>query len=103
MHFVREEVSARTYQMYVLGKHLFIFDNDIRYETYKNESYYGIIFFIDNEGDGLIYKDARYDVVHHYHMEWERLIINEKSGWKDLPFHPGTYRFLPDKIKVIDL
>jgi hypothetical protein len=103
MHFVREEVSVSQYQMYVLDKHLFLFDSSIRYETYQNESYYGIIFFIDGEGDGLICKDARYDVVHHYHMDWERLIINTKEGWKDLPFHKGTYRFLPDQIKVLDL
>ncbi len=102
-HFVKEEVSVRQYQMYVLGKHLFIFDSNMKYETYQNEWYYGIIFFIDGEGDGLIYKDARYDVVHHYHMDWERLIINTKEGWKDLPFHEGTFRFLPDQVKVLEL
>jgi hypothetical protein len=50
-----------------------------------------------------LWKDARYDIVHHYHMDWERLIINNKEGWKDLPFHKGTYRFLPNTIEVIEL
>ena len=102
-HFVKEEVNVRQYQMYVLGKHLFLFDSDIRYETYQNEWYYGIIFLFDGEGDGFYHKDAKYDVVHHYHMDWERLIINDKDGWKDLPFHKGTFRFLPDRIKVLEL
>lgn len=99
-----ERIPARSqYKMYVLGKKLFIFDNDLKYETYQNEWYYGIIFLIPNEGDGLISKDARYDIVHHYHMDWERLIINTKSGFLDLPFHAGTYRFLPEGVQVLEL
>ncbi len=98
-----EEVIVRQYNTYVLGKKLFIFDSDIKYETYSNKWYYGIIFLMPCEGDSLFCKDERYDVVHHYHMEWERLIINTKDGWKDLPFHKGTYRFLPDQVKVLEL
>jgi len=86
-----------------MGNKLFIYHPSLKVETYQNQWYYGIIFFIKNEGDGLISKDARYDVVHHYHMDWERLIINSKSGWMDLPFHAGTYRFLPDQVKVLEL
>lgn len=89
--------------MHVIGKNLFMFDSDIKFETYKNEWYYGIIFTIEGAGDGIYNKDARYDIVHHYHMDWERLIINDKQGWKDLPFHEGTFRFLPEQIKVLKL
>ena len=98
-----EEINVRLYNTYVIGNKLFIFNPEIRYETYQNEWYYGIIFFIEGEGDDLICKDGRYDVVHHYHMDWERLLINNKDGWKDLPFHNGTFRFLPDQIKVLEL
>lgn len=98
-----EKTSVRQYQTYVLGNKLFVFGTDVKFELYKNEWYYGIIFIRENEGDGLLSKDARYDVVHHYHMDWERLIINTKDGWKDLPFHQGTYRFLPDGIEVLEL
>lgn len=98
-----EEIKVRHYQTYVLGKKLFVFSLDTKFELYQNKWYYGIIFFVENEGDGLLSKNAKYDVVHHYHMDWERLIINNKEGWKDLPFHQGTYRFLPDGIKVLEL
>jgi len=91
------------YQIYALGKKLIMFESHVRYETYQNKWYYGIIFFTDNEGDGLLHKDGRYDIIHHHHMDWERLIINNKQGWKDLPFHPGTYRFLPDSIRILDI
>jgi len=91
------------YQTYTLGNKLVIFDTYIRYETYENQSYYGIIFFIDNEGNSLICKDAKYDIVHHYHMDWERLIINDKEGWKDLPFNEGTYRFLPNNVRILEI
>jgi hypothetical protein len=98
-----EKAPVKRYEMYTLGNKLFIFDSSIRIETYQNKWYYGIIFFFPNEGDGLISKDGRYDVVHHYHMDWERLLINNKDGVKDLPFHSGTFRFLPDEIKVLEL
>lgn len=101
--FTCEGIDTNQYQVYVLGTKLFIYDSSIKIETYQNEWYYGIIFIIENEGDGLISKHARYDIVHHYHMGWERLIINNKEGWKDLPFHAGTFRFLPEQIKVLEL
>lgn len=65
--------------------------NEIEHETYKNDSYYGIIF-----------KDAKgkYDLVHHY-FDWTRMIVNYPDGsYKDLPFHEGTFRFLPESIKI---
>ena len=89
--------------MYVLGKHLFIFDSNIKHEKYQNEWYYGIIFYVENDGDGIFCNDARYDIIHHYHMDWERLIINNKTGWIDVPFCEGTFKFLPEQIQVLKL
>lgn len=99
-----EKPSVKQYEIYTLGKNLFIFDSSIvKYELYKNEWYYGIIFILENQGNGIFGPHARYDVVHHYHMDWERLVINDKEGWKDLPFHEGTFRFLPEGVKVLRL
>lgn len=65
--------------------------NDIEYETYDESSYHGIIFK-DSE--------ARYDLIHHK-FDWDRMIVNYKDGsYKDLPFHEGTFRFLPACIKI---
>lgn len=88
---------------YALGNHIFIFDSNLKYETYECEFYHGIIFIIENEGDGVLSKDARYDVVYHPNINWERLIINNRSGVKDVPFHEGTFHLLPEGIKVIKL
>lgn len=65
--------------------------NEIEHETYKNDSYYGIIF-----KDG----EAKYDLVHHY-FDWTRMIVNYHDGsYKDMPFHEGTFRFLPNCVKI---
>jgi hypothetical protein len=98
-----EKVTVSQHETYVLGHKLFLFDISIKFETYQNDWYYGIIFIIENEGDGLMSPHARYDVVHHYHMDWERLIINNKGGWKDVPFYHGTFDMLPEGVKVIEL
>lgn len=63
----------------------------IEHETYDEPSYYGIIFK-DSE--------AKYDLIHH-RIDWTRMIVNYKDeSYKDLPFHEGTFRFLPDCVKV---
>ena len=95
--------NVRLYNTYVLGKKLFIFPVTMKFETYQNKWYYGITFIIEGDGDGVINKDGKYDVVHHYHMEWERMNISNRKGWIDMPFHAGTYRFLPDEVKVLEL
>lgn len=64
---------------------------DIEYETYDDPSYYGIVFKD---------KEAKYDLVHH-RFDWTRMVINYSDGsYKDLPFHEGTFRFLPSCVKV---
>lgn len=98
-----EKPSVKSYSIYTMANKLFLYDNHIKIETYSNEWYYGIIFMVEEEEDIFFKGPARYDVVHHYHMDWERLLINNKQGCKDLPFHQGTYRFLPEGIQVLEL
>lgn len=77
---------------YILDKYLFIFDAS--YETYSCESYSGIIFYSNGN---------KYDVVNNYLMGF-RLIINEANGsWRDIPFKPATFGFLPNNIEVREL
>jgi hypothetical protein len=75
-----------------LGTFVVSFDEaTIEHETYDDKCYYGIIFK-DQE--------AKYDLIHH-RIDWTRMIVNYKDGsYKDLPFHEGTFRFLPDCVKV---
>lgn len=98
-----ENLSVRQYQTYTMGSKLFVFDSNLKFETYQNEWYYGIRFIIEDDGNGLLNKDGFYDVVHHYHMDWERLNISNKRGWNDIPFHAGTFGLLPEGVKVIEL
>lgn len=87
-------LEQKLYKIYVLDRYQLIFDNDIEHETYECKWYYGIIFHI---GEG------RWDVIHNIHMG-NRLLISEHPYWlKDIPFHKGTFNFLPDGIKVLDL
>jgi len=73
-----------------IGNFLILFKN-IQYETYDDPSYYGVIFKDDK---------AKYDIIHH-RFDWTRLIVNYINGsWQDLPFHEGTFRFLPECVKV---
>lgn len=75
-----------------IGGFMVSFDEDtISHKTYNEESYYGVIFEDD---------EAKYDIIHH-RFDWTRMIVNYKDGsYKDLPFHEGTFRFLPDYVKV---
>lgn len=88
---------------YKIGNKLFIFKNNLQFEIYTNDWYNSIIFTIKDGINTVFNEDSKYTVVHHYHIGWERLIINNKDGHKDLPFHHGTYRFLPPEIKIIEL
>jgi len=77
---------------FIFGSFLVSFqENSIQYEMYDDPSYYGIIFRDDN---------AKYDLIHH-RFDWTRMIVNYKDGsYRDLPFHEGTFRFLPENVKV---
>lgn len=78
-----------TRMAYELDKYLIIFPKDMQVETYSCKDYYGIIF---------ITEDGRYDVCNNFLMG-ERLIINPKAGgFKDIPFKPSTFGFLPEGV-----
>lgn len=77
---------------FTLGNFMVSFDETvIEHETYDIPCYYGIIFRD---------REAKYDLIHH-RIDWTRMVVNYKDGsYKDLPFHEGTFRFLPDCVKV---
>jgi hypothetical protein len=76
-----------------VNNYLLTYAEDIKVEIYDSKCYHGIIFYIG---------EHRYDVVNNYHMGC-RLIIHNEDGWKDIPFKPGTFGFLPDGIEAIEL
>jgi len=83
-----------TYNMFTLDRYVVLYPPDMKYETYKCKWYYGIIFYVD---------DGKWDLIHNIYMG-NRLLINEHEYWlKDIPFHKGTFRFLPEGIEVLDL
>jgi hypothetical protein len=93
----------KEYEIYILDKYIFLYDSSIKFETYKCESYYGIIFMIDGDGNSIVNPThGRYDVVHNFVLG-DRLLICNQNGWKDIPFHSGTFGFLPKGIEVIEL
>jgi len=79
---------------FTLGDYLITYDSNITTETYSCADYYGIIFYT---------QDAKYDVVHNFHLG-ARLITNKKDGsWSDIPFKPATFGFLPTGITVQEI
>lgn len=79
---------------YQLDEYLFIYPTKLEYEKYSCKDYSGIIFETE---------DCRYDVCNNYLLGW-RLIINPKTGgFKDIPFKPATFGFLPKEITVKEI
>jgi len=73
------------------GKFIFKFPCTLKVEANTNE-YYSTLAFIKGEN--------KWEVVNNFAMGY-RLIINEPYfSWKDMPFHSGTYNFLPEEIIV---
>lgn len=68
---------------------------DIRYELYdERPDCYGVKFFAP---DGYLY-----DVVCNAHLG-ERLLITHQTEYghlRDVPFHMGTSKFLPEEVSV---
>lgn len=76
---------------YSTSKYQFIFPATMKHETYSCESYAGIIFETE---------EGRFDVVDNP-CYGHRILINFNSGeWKDIPFKPATFGFLPEVIEV---
>lgn len=82
------------YSIYVLDKYLITYPVNLKIETYSCKDYYGIVFITD---------EYRYDVCHNYLMG-DRLIINPTAGgFRDIPFKPATFGFLPEGITVKEI
>ncbi len=64
----------------------------IPHSTFECRDYRGVIFYKD---------DFKYEVIHS--ALGVRLLINHETWlgfFRDLPFHEGTWRFLPEEVQV---
>lgn len=64
-------------------------------KSMKHKIYY------DGYCNGIIFYDrnCEYELSHN-NVDWNRLIISDNEGWRDLPFNEGTWKLLPDTIKI---
>jgi|SRR5579885_1211584 len=86
-----EKPIVSRYEIYVLGNYLISYDPNIKIEKYSCESYYGIMFYME---------DGRYDLCNNF-LLGPRIIINKKDGsWNDIPFKPATFGFLPEGVSA---
>ncbi len=83
----------KEYNIYILDKYIIHYDNSIIPEFFSEKSYYGIIFYIN---------DGRYELIHNFHLG-NRILINEKSGWQDIPFKKETFGFLPPGVRAEEI
>jgi len=84
-----------------LEKYNIKYDQNIKAFPFYDRNCYGITFVIGN---------FKYQLVHNYDMQTERLLIQEDVGhsflskpsglfsFKDLPFKPETFGFLPEGV-----
>jgi hypothetical protein len=89
--FILESPPVRALKIFTLDIYQLLFDECIKHETYDEQWYYGIIFYDEDNG--------KYDVIHNYLMG-NRIIINNKEGWRDIPFKEATFGFLPAGVKA---
>jgi hypothetical protein len=70
--------------------YIFTVNDDIEYCTFDEKSYHGITFYVDGN---------QYELIRG--VMGDRLVISHKDGsWKDVPFHEGTWGFLPEEIQI---
>lgn len=84
--------------MFKLDKYIIVFKPFLKYEVFKNEWNYGIIFYTDM---------AKYELIHS--QIGNRLLINKKGQdwnlgeeWNDVPLNEGTFHFLPEGVTIKD-
>lgn len=76
---------------FAFDKYMIQFPFNLKFKLYDEHYFNGIIFY---KGD------YRYDLCHNV-VDWNRIIISCKDGsYKDLPFHEGTWHFLPDGVTI---
>jgi hypothetical protein len=61
------------------------FNNDVKYKLFENNQYYGVSF-IDGED--------KYEILHNKDLG-NRLLINKKYYWHDIPLKKETFGLLP--------
>lgn len=80
--------------MYILGHYVITYDASMKTEVFSCESYNGITFFTE---------EGRYQVINNYHMG-PRIVINLHDGsFRDMPFKPDTFDYLPKGTSASEL
>jgi hypothetical protein len=93
------------YSIFQIGQYLLTYPRYMESETFFDEWYYGIIFFVE---------DFKYEVIHNYAMDTERLFISQRPKYSglyhqcyflnnDIPFKPATFDFLPTGVTAKEL
>jgi hypothetical protein len=87
------------YRIYQLDKYLIRYPVSMKPICFEEEWYYGIIFQVGR---------TRYEIIHNYAMDTQRLLITEgssigASGWNDIPFKSATFSLLPKEIIVEEM
>ena len=76
-------------RIYLLDKYTIWYNSSIKVETFDNEWYYGIIFYING---------GKYELIHNYALG-NRILSNSKEGWStDIPFKAATFHLLPEGV-----
>lgn len=74
-----------------IGGFRLTFPKDLEIETYECPDYRGVSFHVNG---------VKFDVLDNVALG-PRILISEGLGWlRDMPFHAGTARFLPDVVRV---
>ena len=90
----KEAAPNKEYSIYTFNNYLITYDNSVHAETYSCKDFSGIIFTT---------KDCRYDVCNNFLMG-PRLIINPHAGgFRDIPFKPATFGFLPEGVEAKEI
>jgi hypothetical protein len=90
------ETNVKYFQ---LNKYQIAYPANMDAKTFDEEWYYGIIFTIE---------DKRYELIHNYQMDAERIFISHRGRvpslpdhyllGQDIPFKPVTFNFLPEGV-----
>jgi hypothetical protein len=87
-------MTSQSNKVYFLGPYRIHYPSHLRVETFREESYDGIIFIME---------DARYQLINNYAMG-TRLIINpHDGGFKDMPFNVRSFAWLPEGVTATEI
>lgn len=93
-----------TTKIFNLNKYQITYPSNLDTEIFEDKWYYGIIFTIG---------DIRYELIHNYAMDTERLIISQRGKYvilpdhyllsRDIPFKLSTFNCLPEGITAKEI